>query len=919
MQMVMTKPNDQQRYQQWYNENRAKLTHGGAWLRGSELGTAEFGVDSQGDAGSENDGDGLRHRYNDPWVSARLKTLWVRLSTYEDTGYSFTHQFLYEIARSVEGVFPDLAYLPPPKDRKVFQEAANSGVGIPATGVPWLLGTQTKRSGLEFDLICISNAIVQELINLPRFLETSGIPVFKSERMKRADLPLVILGGANALYSSVAWLEADESGVVATGAWIDGVFVGESDQAIKKILEIVRDAKEAKWSKAMTLTKLCEIDGFFVPEDLCSPLHSSPSAEGGFVKPATRKSFIWNLNEAQALESAPVYYNADALGSAHLQISEGCPCFCSFCAESWDRKPYRERNLKTLVDNALRMKASMGLDSIEIYSFNFNMHSEFYPLMWELVPYFRNIGLKSQRFDLLAHDPEMMKIQQTLGKTSLTCGLEGISPRLRNYLAKNLEQDDLHESLKTILSQKSRELKVFLIATGYEEDQDFEALGDLLEHIQGICALVGAAGTGTKGAKSGQKTGSATRIVFSMTPLVRFPWTPLEFEPAPTRTHLESIIRKTPGRVRAAGFEFRESADLPEYWTSQVLVRATHAAVPAALREASRLTGECYDREVSVRFRETLDQELRKRGLIEEALFKGTTLNDDRTQPWVRIETGVKRAYLFSRLEKCREFLAVDYCLGRSWTKARCDHCGGCPSRHHVRAIVLSTQKREYSPEQFKARFDAFRKKEREVPFEIEVGPRLRGLPRKLAGVVLARALMLTHPDLVMGYRGYLGSFWQDADKPDAPVWVEGKDVVRLLFHEETVGTLDSVDWSKVLAKTEGWITAARMVREGESVTPKRLVVKTRQNVTVSKYLAGYSLKHSLVKSAPGVKQYQLIKDSIKKGQITAITETQAQSGSPEVTLDVVLGPKFRLSEFAKLALVSEVHPNAYQYSIVAN
>ena len=107
-----------------------------------------------------------------------------------------------------------------------------------------------------------------------------------------------------------------------------------------------------------------------------------------------------------------MYYLADQLGSSHLQISEGCPCFCSFCAESWDRKPYRERRSDVLLRVARNLKAGMGLDEIDIYSFNFNMHSDLYQVLWDLVPLFRRIGLKSQRFDLLAHDPLMIEFLQ---------------------------------------------------------------------------------------------------------------------------------------------------------------------------------------------------------------------------------------------------------------------------------------------------------------------------------------------------------------------------------------------------------------------------------------------------------------------------------------------------------------------------
>ena len=316
---MQTTPN----FQAWYEQVYPELTSQGLWLRGGEL-----------NALSPNEYHGRDYR-----------VMFVRLSTYFDTGYSFTHQLLYQIAVNTPGVFADLAYLPPRADLPYFEKE----------NVPWLLGTQTKFGAQSFDLIGFSNSIVQELINLPHFLKNSGIPLKKSERMKRPDLPLIIMGGANALYSSC---------VTLGDSLVDGVFVGESDQALRQILEIARDGKKQGLPKQKILELLCQVSGFVEPVKAQTE-HSK-----------SRKGFIPNLNQSEALENGPVYFLEDQLGNSHLQISEGCPCFCSFCAESWDRKPYRERNAKNLLDVALRAKAAMGLDHIDIYSFNFNMHSE---------------------------------------------------------------------------------------------------------------------------------------------------------------------------------------------------------------------------------------------------------------------------------------------------------------------------------------------------------------------------------------------------------------------------------------------------------------------------------------------------------------------------------------------------------------
>ncbi len=813
-------------YSAWYAQKRFDLPSGGAWLRGGEVGTLPL---------SE-------------WEKREFKVLFSRLSTYTDTGYSFTHSFLYQIAKGVEGVFPDLGYLPPRADLEV----------LGRDGVPWCLGTQSKRGPRDFDLIGFSNSIVQELLNLPHFLSQSGIHLSKKQRLADPALPLVILGGANALYTSAIWLD---------DPIVDGIFVGESDAGIRKILEICRDGKREKLSKAQVLARLVgEVDGFFEPE--------KKEKKG-------RKSFSLDLNTAEALEQGVVPFVEEAMGSAHLQISEGCPCFCSFCAESWERKPYRERSATRLKEIALRAKAQMGLDSIDIYSFNFNLHSELYEILWDLLPYFRQIGLKSERFDLLAHDPELLKIQQLLGKTSLTCGLEGISPRLRRYLSKNLNEADLDTSLQAIFKNKARELKVFLIATGMEQEEDFTALHELLMRIQ----------------KNRSRLGAQTRVIFSMTPLVRFPWTPLEFDDAPRIEALAAIISRTSRQVRAVGFEFREAADLAEYWVSQVLLRADSPQIARALKSAVEATGFIYYREISEAFRAEFEARLIREGADVLGLLKGFDLEKSQEKPWIRFETGVTREFLWKRSQMGRVFEEEEYCLGRKWVKAKCSHCGGCPTRFHVRDIVLATQERKYSLGQFEARLREFQKKEKILTFEVEVGEKGRGLARRFLSVALSRALMLDDDRLIEFYRGFAGAFWADEDRP---VWAEGHDLVSQFWDERAQAILaermKDFAWTERVNQRLDGVLRVKSYDPLKAQSPRALRIFSHESPELDGYLKSRGLKHTLRKLPEGGHVFELIPQAKKKGILLELKRARSTEGMFETSL--LLAEKFKLPEF---------------------
>jgi len=811
----------------WYDAVHPQLMGAGLWLRGGEVNTLP------------------RSAYHErPW-----RVLFARLSTYYDTGYSFTHQLLYQLAARTPGVFPDLAYLPPKQDLAHFE----------AGGVPWLLGSQTKFGPAAFDLVGISNSIVQELVNLPSLLRRSGLPLGKRERLERPDLPLVLLGGANALYSSCVW---------SPDPLVDAVFVGEDDGAIVRLFEIARDAQRAGASKREVLASLEAVDGLIQPD----------------APRRTKKAFIWNLDRATHLEQAPVYHLADAAGSAHLQISEGCPCFCSFCAESWDRKPYRERKAPVLKERALALKAAMGLDEVELYSFNFNMHSGFYQVLWDLVPHFRRVGLKSQRFDLLANDPQMMEFQHAIEKSSITCGLEGISPRMRAYLHKNLETPDLHKSLDSIFRSKARALKVFLIATGLEEAQDFEAFSDLLGHMAEIRRDLRA----------------GTRLLFSMTPLVRFPWTPLEYEDAPPPERYADVIERVAKRVRNHGFEFRESAELDEYVVSQLLVRADDPRVQEALVAAVDATGFVYYRETTQRFREALEAALRARGLDPVQMMRGHDFEGGERKPWTLVDTSVKRDFLWQEVLRARSYVEIDYCLGRAWTRAKCFKCGGCPSKEHVRDIVLAKQPRDYELPAFQARVREARSSEVPVALAVEVEAPARGLPRRLFGVALGRALMQVEPRLVEPWAGFAAS--REGGDGNQPCWAAGADVVTVRIQRRGLAALDELvaDPLRLAAVERELAGFGRLVGRAPADDGERTwTIDSPYPFAPRGYLDGAALPHVLRRVADGHYSYEWSAKAKKRDVLRAL-EVRATTADPRgpCRVTLVAGRRFELEPF---------------------
>jgi len=819
-------------YSSWYDRLFPDLTGNGVWLAGNEFNTVdprEYGMKS-------------------------FRVLIARLSTYFDTAESFSHKVLYQIVRKHGDMFPDLAYLPPLHDGPIFSR----------NNVPWLLGTQTKQGPRGFDLIAFSNAIVQELVNVPVMLERSGIPLKKSDRLADPAVPLVILGGSSSLYTSILFVPDPP---------LDGIFFGESTEAIARLFTLCAGAKQEGRSKTETLALLETIPGFVQPD--------APK------KTARRTDTTLSLN--RLLTTAPLS-NVDArYGAGNLMVSEGCPCFCSFCAESFCHKPYREEPAQAVLAAARDMKAGMGLDKIELYSFNFNMHSEFYEIVGGLAGLFQNIGLKSQRFDMISHDPDMLPFCLSAGKTSITCGLEGISSRMRRYLHKSLAEQDLRTSLEMILSSPIRELKIFLVATGSENPQDYEDFGELLRFIKERTGLSAA-------------TPGGPRIIFSVTPLVRFPWTPLEFDNAPQPEVLVPVIAAVKSLVLKNGFEFRVSSDVNDYLVSQILVRARDRTVYAAMCAALSATGFVYYRSVPSSFVRAFLRECELRQLPVHRLLSGCFPEDDnadlRRRPWLFFETGVSRQFVRAQAKAARDFIDDGFCLGSKGRTGSCKACGACGGGEGdaltKRAILAARTARPQPPLKRQAPHGVA------VPLLVDIKEACRGLPRHAAAGAIAAGIMTLDPSFVPWYRGFSHSLLSEG----RPSWTIGHDILTLLWHNDGIDPLrraleDPLVLERVNRASGRWATLVAPWPTAPEAW--RLSMLSPYLFRPNSYCLRRGLTHVLRKSENGY-SLEFTKQALKKKLIERCEYHESPKGGAEVELTVTA--KFDAAEFAREAFL---------------
>ncbi len=346
--------------------------------------------------------------------------------------------------------------------------------------------------------------------------------------------------------------------------------------------------------------------------------------------------------------------NGDSASTARLSITQGCPGFCSFCLEGWDRRPYRELPLESALSAARQLKRESGADNLDIYSFNFNTHEQVDDLIFELNRIFDRVSFMSQRLDILARSPGLAALEMAGGKKSFTLGIEGISERMRAYYRKGLSQADLDACLEALVVPGVKEIKLFYIISG------FEAEDDLAEFAQ-FCARVDT----LRAARA-----PGLRVIASAGFLVRLPFTPLQFAPLALD---ESALKPISAALRAAcgarGIEYREAADFGEYYVDQVLALDTGTLLPwlEDLAESRQVYETSLPRPVEASLRAFR----LRHGLSDAAIARE---KDAAWRPPLEfIEDESRHAVLRAHYEASRAWVDRPGCLGAS-----CSDCGAC-------------------------------------------------------------------------------------------------------------------------------------------------------------------------------------------------------------------------------------------------
>lgn len=675
---------------------------------------------------------------NPVWSQASLRVLLVRLSPFNDVEESTPHLILAaSIRAAVPDAFLDFAFLPSAAER----------ARLDAAGKPWLSGRHSGRPAADFHTLFISLSFALEVVNLPLLLLKSGQEPVASQR--RETDPLILLGGSS-VYAAPAAVSPD------LDSFADALFFGEGEEAAGRVAAALRDHAAAP--RAARLRAAADaVDGLWV------------AGHDRKVKQAVLRTITTDV----LCPERPLMDGATA-DTARLTVSFGCPAFCSFCYEGYDRKPYREADLQTLLDSARRLKVSTGARTVELYGFNINTHPRLPELLLAMHRLYDRVSFKSQRIDLLQNTPGLLEAEIAAGKSQFTLGVEGISERQRAFLHKSLTTAAVTDLIERLLRQPVREIKLFYVLTGHETEEDIAEFRDFTRWLR----------------DRRRALNPGLRVIFSAGHLVRMPGTPLQFD----RLFLDPAdFRQITGPVKSAcelnGFEFRLAGHWNDYAATQILALGGHLLFDAVLKLAQ--AGVVFDGRLPEEAVAIL------RGALEQAgawasFLRRKPASHDFAFPFVR--RPVKERFLYGQYRLARGCEDDGYCLGAPAAAGECRTCGACPDAR-TRTAVTARRAPATDPGMIHSIREAVAAKHRLKPrlAVFDLAPQLTGATPEWKGAAILRAILAAAPDLAGGVMSAEDVLWGHRELADRFPDIHGHTVFAVRARDDAWAKLEAV------------------------------------------------------------------------------------------------------------------------------
>ncbi len=533
-------------------------------------------------------------------------------------------KILYTIINDLPFAMADRAYLPWLDALELMRREG-----------PALHALESKQPVRAFDAVGVTLQSELTFTNVLELLDLAGIPVHSQDRAD-AD-PVILAGGPCA------------SNPLPLSPFIDAFLIGEGEEAIEEIAQVIRDWKAIRDTGSRridVLNNLAKIPGVYVPA-----VHDIRRKSDPHFKIKIRKyggfSAGSKIHQPQLMPWQLATHNRYV-----AEIMRGCTRGCRFCHAGYFYRPVRERNPQDILDNLLKEIAAHGWEEAGLISLSSSDYTCIRPLLEALLKKVdlqkTHVSLPSLRVDSL--DDPLVSLLREAGREGLTIAPEAGTQRLRDVINKNITEAEIRQGVRLARQIGWQRIKLyFMLGLPTETGAD----------IQGIIDLIGLIIS---------ETGKRFQISVSLSPFVPKPQTPFQW--AAQLAPEELLSRALLIKHSFAKYKFvRIRYHTIESSVLEAAISGGDEHTARWIRQAWQL-GAKYDG-----WNEGFDWSLWQQAAAETdydylSLTQGRELSQ--ALPWDFVDTGVEKTWLQSEWDKALKGRTSPDC------RAGCLDCGVC-------------------------------------------------------------------------------------------------------------------------------------------------------------------------------------------------------------------------------------------------